>query len=272
MAVVGDFVEYSKNNDDDTGIIEEVFKRKNYLSRKAPKIKGSSYRGERLQQVIAANIDNVFILSSIAEPPFNNRVIDRFLVAAGSSGFSPYIIINKSDLDGEGISEVWKEIYTDTGYKVFVTSVITDSGLDEIPYLMKGKKNLLWGQSGVGKSSMLNLLYPGLNFNVGIISTYHDKGKHTTVTSIMEKVDDDTWIIDTPGLREIDPYGIRKEDLGHYFKEFVSYIPYCKFSSCTHYHEPGCAVIDAVKKEIIPVERYDSYLRILDTIEEDIIF
>jgi ribosome biogenesis GTPase / thiamine phosphate phosphatase len=108
---------------------------------------------------------------------------------------------------------------------------------------------------------------------VGEISSYHNKGTHTTVTTIMISVDEEnTYIIDTPGVREIDPFGIRKEDLGHYFKEFKQYINNCKFNSCTHNHEPGCAVIEAVNKEEISLERYDSYLRILDTIEEDINF
>jgi ribosome biogenesis GTPase / thiamine phosphate phosphatase len=272
IAAVGDVVEYDLNQDG-TGAIHKVYERNNHLSRKAPKIKGRSYRGERLEQVIAANIDNVFVISSIAEPPFNNKVIDRFLVAADSSNLEPLIIINKSDLNKDDTIYAWADLYTDCGYKVFVTSVKTASGLDAIYPLLKGKKSLLWGHSGVGKSSIINFLFAGLDLGVGEISVWHNKGIHTTVTTIMIRVDDEgTYIIDTPGVREIDPYGIRKEDLGHYFKEFKSYIHSCKFNSCTHYHEPGCAVIEAVQKEEIFVERYDSYLRILETIEEDINF
>jgi ribosome biogenesis GTPase / thiamine phosphate phosphatase len=272
IATVGDFVEFDMNKDG-TGSIHKIFPRTNYLSRKAPKIKGRSYRGERLEQVIATNIDQVFVISSIAEPPFNNKVIDRFLVAAESSYLNPSIIINKSDLDTGGEIYAWADLYEECGYNVHVTSVKAATGLDNLPQILKSKKSLLWGHSGVGKSSIINYLYPGLDLEVGEISSYHDKGTHTTVTTVMIRVDeDDTYLIDTPGVREIDPFGIRKEDLGHYFKEFKSYIHYCKFNSCTHYHEPGCAVIEAVRKEKISPERYDSYLRILETIEEDIIF
>jgi len=131
---------------------------------------------------------------------------------------------------------------------------------------------LFWGHSGVGKSSLLDKLFPQLNLETGVISSFTDKGTHTTVTSIMLEVEKGTFIIDTPGVREIDPYGIRKEDLGHYFTEFAEFINNCKFSTCTHHHEPGCAVIKAVENHKISYERYESYLRILDTIEEDIIF
>lgn len=137
---------------------------------------------------------------------------------------------------------------------------------------LKGKKNLFWGQSGVGKSSILNLLYQNLNLKVGEISNYTSKGTHTTVTSTMIYVGNETYIIDTPGVREIDPFGIRKEDLSYYFIEFKSFITNCRFNTCTHLHEPGCAIISAVKNGEISEERYDSYLRILDTVEKDINF
>ena len=115
-------------------------------------------------------------------------------------------------------------------------------------------------------------MFPSLELKVGKISGFTDKGTHTTVTSSMIQVSPDTFVIDTPGIREIDPFGIRKEDLGHYFLEFTNYLTDCKFNTCTHFHEPGCAVIDAVEKCEISEKRYESYLRILDTIEEDINF
>lgn len=131
---------------------------------------------------------------------------------------------------------------------------------------------MLWGQSGVGKSTILNKLYSNLNLNVGDISSYTDKGKHTTVTSIMIETEPGNFIIDTPGVREIDPYGIRKEDLSHYFTEFSDFSKNCRFNTCLHLHEPGCAVIEAVENQKISAERYNSYLRILETVEEDILF
>lgn len=271
FAVVGDVVKFDLN-DDGTGVIYEVLPRKNYLSRKAIKTRGASYRGERLEQIIASNIDNIFIVSSFQEPDFNNKTLDRLLVASESAQLTPIIIINKSDLADIEALNYWKQLYEKIGYKVFLTSVIFASGINELKLHLKGKKNLFWGQSGVGKSSILNALFPQLGLKTGEISSYTSKGTHTTVTSVMFNIEGSTYIIDTPGVREIDPYGIKKEDLGHYFPEFSEHLKNCRFNTCTHHHEPGCAVMDALEKEKISDERYDSYLRLLDTIEKDINF
>ncbi len=271
IVAVGDYVEFDMNADG-SGVIHSIKPRQNYLSRKAPRIKGASYRGERLEQIIAANIDNLFVISSVLKPHFNNKVVDRFIVAGESSHLHVNVIINKRDLDDDDLIELWQSLYTRIGYEVIATSVKTGEGIDEIQKKLFGKKSLFWGQSGVGKSSLLNSLFPQLELQTGKISEYSAKGTHTTVTSVMHKVNENTFIIDTPGVREIDPFGIRKEDLGHYFVEFHDYMIDCRFNTCTHHHEPGCAVIDAVDNEKISLERYDSYLRILDTIEEDINF
>ncbi|HEX9251308.1 MAG TPA: ribosome small subunit-dependent GTPase A [Ignavibacteriaceae bacterium] len=271
FAAVGDYVLYDLN-DDGTGVIYEILPRKNYLSRKAIKTRGASFRGERLEQIIASNIDNIFIVTSTLEPDFNNKTLDRFLVACESAHIKTSIIINKTDLADESSVKPWADLYKKIGYKVFLTSTINSTGLDYLFKSLKGKKNLFWGQSGVGKSSLLNLFYPDLNLKVGEISNYTSKGTHTTSTSVMIFVGEKTYIIDTPGVREIDPFGIRKEDLGHYFKEFENFITSCRFNTCTHHHEPGCAVIDAVENGNISEERYDSYLRILDTVEKDMNF
>lgn len=268
---MGDFVDFDMN-DDGTGVIFNVHKRLNYLSRKAPKIKGASYRGERLEQVIASNIDNVFIVTSVLEPDFNNKTIDRFLVACESSNLKVFIIINKIDLVEKDFTDNWANLYRSIGYEVLETSVKENLGIEKINQFLIGKKNLFWGQSGVGKSSILNSLYPGLKLKIGEVSSYSQKGVHTTVTSTMFKQENDTYIIDTPGVREIDPYGIQKEFLSHYFPEFENYFIKCKFNTCTHQHEPDCAVIEAVENDNISVERYDSYLRILESIEEDLHF
>jgi ribosome small subunit-dependent GTPase A len=271
IAAVGDYVDYNMN-DDGTGSIYSIEKRNNYISRKAPKIKGSSYRGERLEQIIASNIDNFFIITSIFAPEFNNKVIDRFLVVGESAKLNCFIVINKEDLDQGNLLSEWEEIYSIIGYKVIRTSAKVGIGIDKLKKLFAGKKNILWGQSGVGKSSLLNKVYPGLNLKTKLVSTFNEKGTHSTVTSTMFKVDQDTFVIDTPGIREIDPYGIRKENLGYYFREFLPYIKKCRFNTCTHFHEPECAVIRAVEDEEIYPERYDSYLKLLDTVEQDIIF
>lgn len=269
--MVGDIVNFDLN-DDGTGVIYQILPRKNHLSRKAIKTRGVSYRGERLEQIIAANIDKVFIVSSFLEPDFNNKTLDRFLVTSESAGITPSIIINKSDLADKEEQDFWKTLYEKIGYKVLLTSVFPESGITELKTLLKGNKNLFWGQSGVGKSSILNMLFPELKLKTGEISSYTSKGTHTTVTSTMFNVGNSTYIIDTPGIREIDPYGIKKENVGHYFPEFNKHLRNCRFNTCTHHHEPGCVVITALENNKISAERYESYLRILDTIEKDINF
>lgn len=254
------------------GVINAIEERKNYLSRKAGKGRGALKRGGRLEQVIASNIDNLFIVTSINSPKFNHRFIDRVIVSAESSNINVKIVINKVDLDDRNISKEWEQFYTDIGYKVFTISAIENIGVDEIKNLLDGKVNIFWGQSGVGKSTLLNTMFPHLDFEVGEVSESSQKGMHTTVTGIMKEVSDNTFIIDTPGIREIDPYGLKEEDVCHYFKEFLPYIHECKFNTCIHKHEPGCAVVEAVENEQISYERYESYLNLLNTIEEDMIY
>jgi ribosome biogenesis GTPase / thiamine phosphate phosphatase len=265
--VVGDYIEYDLNKDG-SGVILKIEERGNYLSRKVPKIRGAGYKGERLEQIVASNIDNFFIVSSVANPPFNYKTLDRILVAGESSGLNINIIINKIDLDSDGFIDFWKKLYEKIGYNVFMTSAKSNEGIDKLKEHLHGKKNLFFGQSGVGKSSLLNTMFSELTLKTGIISSFTDRGTHTTVTGVMIKVDPSTYIIDTPGIREIAPYGITKEDLSHYFIEFLEIQKNCKFSTCTHSHEPGCAVIEAVQDGDITAERYDSYLRILETIED----
>ncbi len=271
IVAVGDFVTVNLNKDG-TGSIAKIEERKNQLSRKALRLKGGSVRGERLEQVVASNIDNIFIVSSIVGPKINNKVIDRILVAAESSKINCNIIINKIDLDKSSKTEYWKKFYEAVGYKVFCTSALEKIGISELHTYLTGKVNLFWGASGVGKSSVLNVLFPHLSLKTGRISDYSSKGQHTTVTSIMELVGGKTFVVDTPGIREIDPFGIQKIDLAHYFLDFVPYIDNCKFNTCTHFHEPGCAVIDAVENDEISIERYESYINLLDTIEDGMNF
>lgn len=270
IAAVGDYVEIELN-DDGTGVIYSINERTNYLSRKAPRIRGAGYRGERLEQIIAANLDNLFVVSSTYEPVFNNKVIDRLLVTGESAHLKVFIVINKADLGTENV-DGWAELYREIGYTVFIVSASKSKGTGNILAYMRDRKNLFLGHSGVGKSSLINNLFPGLNLRIGEISSFNEKGTHTTVTGVMLHVGDSTYVVDTPGIREIEPYGIKKEDLGHYFIEFVPFINECRFNTCTHFHEPGCAVIDAVEEGKISRERYESYLRMLETVEEDIIF
>lgn len=267
IVTVGDKVKISLNKDE-RGEIIKIFDRDNYFSRKAPKLKGTSGKGERLEQIFAANIDNVVIVASANQPSFNNRLIDRITVAAESSHIGVIIVINKSDLGNDNEIENWKEIYTDCGYDVLVTSVIKNIGIYQLGERIKNSTNLFCGQSGVGKSSLLNSLFPQLDFRVGEVSEASKKGKHTTVASILQYVNDKTAIIDSPGIREFAPFGIKREDLSHHFIDILPFVNKCKFNTCTHLHEPNCAVIEAVENNLISVERYYSYLNILENIED----
>lgn len=196
-------------------------------------------------------------------------MIDRFLVVGESSNVNCVIVINKIDLDENEDYKYFANLYGKIGYQVVETSSIKKVGLDKLKNILTNKINLVWGQSGVGKSSLLNSIFPNLNLKVGEISQSTSKGKHTTVTSILKKLDSSTYVIDTPGIREIDPYGITKEDLSHFFVEFKPFLNECKFNTCTHFHEPDCAVRVAVENKLISEERYQSYLNILETIEDD---
>ena len=159
VAIVGDEVIFDLNRDG-TGIIHTINPRKNYLSRKAPKIRGASYRGERLEQIVASNIDNFFIITSVAEPPFNNKVVDRFIVAGESSNLNIIIVFNKIDLDKNNSIRSWVNLYREIGYNVLTASTFDSKGLQTLKSLCFDKINIFWGQSGVGKSSLLNKIFP----------------------------------------------------------------------------------------------------------------
>jgi ribosome biogenesis GTPase len=268
LVVVGDYVEFSLN-DDGTGVIEELPERRNYLSRKAPRIKGISEKGKRFEQIISANIDYTVCVTSIKNPKFNNRVLDRMIVAAESCETKPIIVINKIDLEKKKKTNLWHEVYSALGYNVFSCSALTGKGIDVLNDFLQNKVSVFIGHSGVGKSSILNLFSDKINQYVKKISEAWDKGVHTTVTSILFKVNDSTFVIDTPGIREIEPYGISLEDVTHYFKEIAYFSTDCKFSTCTHTHEPNCRVKESVENGKILEERYDSYLRLVESLDEE---
>jgi ribosome biogenesis GTPase len=218
-------------------------------------------------QTIACNIDYLVIVSSIAEPPFRPRFIDRMIVAALSGNVEPLIVVNKSDLLSADIIHKRIAGFREAGYTCFVVSALKKEGLAELDAKIIGKRTVFAGQSGVGKSSLLNALAPSLARKVGEISAKYDRGAHTTNVAVMISIDDAYTVIDTPGIRELDIAGVRPEELRFFFPEFTAPAEKCSYLSCLHRDEPVCAVKEAVAAGEILSDRYESYLRILEDLE-----
>src|SRR4051812_3205063 len=244
-----------------TWAITEILPRKSQLARRMP---GGGH-GER---IVAANVDQVMIVFAAAKPEPHVRMLDRFLVIAEGNALQPRIVINKIDLvDRDEALERFGD-YLKAGYSVNFTSVKKNIGLTELHDVLAGRTSVLSGPSGVGKSSLLNGMYPGLNLRVGEISESVNKGRHTTVGALLHPLPDSGFVVDTPGLREVGMWGLASDHLDQCFRELRPFIPECKFGNCTHRVEPGCAVRAAVAAGSVSGERYDSYLRLRDEIEQ----
>lgn len=263
--VVGDRVgvRRSEVSGRDAWTIEEVEERRSELVRKAP---GRAPRAK----VIVANLDQVVIVFSVTRPDPHLRMLDRFLVLCESSDLEAVIVANKVDLLPE--SEVRQLFggYERIGYPVIYTSIKKEVGVDELRALLRDRISALTGPSGVGKSSLLNAVQPDLALRVASVSDSVQKGRHTTVTAQLIPLDEGGYVADTPGLRELGLWGLDREQLHFYFREFEPFLGACRYSgSCTHTHEPGCAVQGAVAAGGISAERYDSYRRILEGDDEE---
>ena len=254
--VVGDLVNFELYEDDETGLITEIKERKNYIIRRASNLSHES-------QIIAANIDQAMLICSLIKPRTLTAFIDRFLVAAESFRIPVVLVFNKTDLYGpkeEDELEELTRIYKEIGYDVLHTSVPGKKNLDLFKEYLKGKTTLLSGNSGVGKSSLINAVEPALHLKTGPVSDYHKAGKHTTTYSEMFPLRFGGYIIDTPGIRGFGLIEIEKSELYHFFPEIFRHSRDCEFYNCTHTHEPGCAVRKAVEEGKIAVSRYNSYL------------
>ena len=261
--VVGDRVKV-RLNPDGTGLIVDVHPRRNELSRRA------AGRRHSLRHVIAANIDFVWIVQAVHLPEPNPGFIDRVLVAAERYEISAGLIINKIDLmteEDRPAIEALKRLYTELGYRVLRTSVVTGEGLDELREALSGKTSVVTGPSGVGKSSLLNAIEPGLNIRTAPVSEKTGKGRHTTTYVALYPLSIGGFVVDTPGLREFGVTDLEPAELSHYFVEFRPYLSACRFPDCTHEHEPDCAVKAAVASGEISEERYYSYLNILHSLK-----
>ena len=254
--VVGDLVSYMIQEGVVTGVITAVSDRQNAIIRKATNLSHYS-------QIIAANIDQAVLVLSLTAPETLDEFIDRYLVAAESYRIPVFLVFNKADLyDGVLLKRMKRMIrmYEDIGYKGLTTSAKTEFHLVELKNILQGKISLISGNSGVGKSTLINLLDPSLNLATSEISTYHQAGKHTTTFAEMHELFFGGYVIDTPGIRGFGLAHIAKEEIYHFFPEIFKQAANCKYYNCHHVNEPGCAVIKAVKDEQISRSRYQSYL------------
>jgi ribosome biogenesis GTPase len=262
---VGDEVEMELENElESTTTITEIYDRKNYVGRTSP-------HNKRKHHIIASNLDQSLLFATLRDPKTSTGFIDRFLVACEMYHLPAIIVFNKADLyrkkEMDQFADV-KKTYEAIGYKVILASVLENQGLDEIKALMHNKTTLLSGHSGVGKSTFINAVFPELDLRTQEVSEWSGKGLHTTTFAEMFDLPMGGKIIDTPGIRELGLVDITKQELSGYFPEMKALVNDCRFNNCMHTNELDCAVKEAVNNETIAIDRYVSYMKILDTIEE----
>ncbi len=251
-------------NAEGTAFITEIEDRRNYIIRRASNLSKQSH-------IIAANLDQCMLVVTVNYPETSTIFIDRFLASAEAYRVPVSLVFNKIDkysddelhyLDG------LVNLYTHIGYPCHRISALNGEGIDELKQSLQGKITLFSGNSGVGKSTLINYLLPDQRLKTGEISTVHNKGMHTTTFSEMYPLGENGYIIDTPGIKGFGTFDMEDEEVGHYFKEIFEFSANCKYGNCTHRHEPGCAVREAVEKHYISESRYASYLNILEDKEE----
>ncbi len=250
--VTGDHVLFQQL-DDDYGVIERVNARIGVLSR------GSG----RQEHIIVANIDQVVIIASAADPPLKPNLIDRFLISAEKGDVRAVVCINKVDLIDPAELQSVAGLYGRLGYEVVLTSAEQNTGIARLRWLLQDRESVLAGQSGVGKSSLLNAIQPGLRLSTGDVSDWSRKGRHTTRRAELMQLKSGGWVIDTPGIRQMQLWDVIAEEVEGFFVEFRPWVRYCKFPNCSHTHEDGCGVKTAVDRDFIARARYESYLKIV---------
>lgn len=252
VVATGDWV-WFKPAPNDEGLIVRVEPRARTLTR--------GYR--KREQVIAANIDQVLVVASVLEPDLKPNLIDRYLVSAERSGIRAVVCVNKIDLASAWRLQPLVGLYSQLGYSIIPTSATTGQGVARLKDELRGRETVIVGQSGVGKSSLLNSLQPTLHLRVGDVSNATRKGKHTTTSAQLLRLDGAGTVVDTPGVRQFELWDIEPLEVAGYFIEFRAFFRHCRFPGCTHSHEVGCAVKEAVDAGLISAGRHESYLRIL---------
>ncbi len=255
---VGDRVLFSIESDQEAveneGVIEKVEVRKGMLTRVS---------GNRVHAIVA-NVDQVIVVTSAAQPSFKPHLIDRYIVAAHAGEITPVICCNKIDLDENDEAKNMLTQYADLGYQTLTTSTITGRGIDELREIFRDQTSAVAGQSGVGKSSLLNALDPSLNLRTAKVADDTNKGRHATTTAMLYKLPFGGFVADTPGVRSFDLSAIPINEIEMHFIEFAQHVPNCKFADCTHRHEIKCAVMQAVENGAISEIRYESYCRMFE--------
>lgn len=256
---VGDHVEIELNSQN-TAFITAIGDRKNYIIRKSQNLSKQSH-------IIAANVDQAFLVVTVERPQTSTTFIDRFLATAEAYSVPVVLVFNKTDLLDDSLmryQRMMTDLYETVGYKCVAVSAETGEGMDELMEMLRDRITLLSGHSGVGKSTMINRLLPGVNLRTAEISDAHNTGMHTTTFSEMLPLPGGGYIIDTPGIKGFGTFDMEPEELTSYFKEIFRFSKDCRFSNCTHTHEPGCAVLKAIEDHYIAASRYQSYLSMLE--------
>jgi ribosome biogenesis GTPase len=262
---VGDLVEIEiESEEGNTAIIDTIHERRNYINRQSP-------RNKYQHHIVAANLDQAMLVATLKEPKTSQGFIDRFLMAAEMFHVKAVIVFNKSDLyKGKDMEkfEQWKNMYELVGYKVALISAEKKEGIEVVMELLNDKTTLISGHSGVGKSSLLNVIFPEINLKTQSISGWSGKGQHTTTFAEMYDLPFGGRIIDTPGMREFGLVDVTRQEVSHYFPEMRARLGNCQFNNCLHVNEPGCAIKEATVNGQIHEDRYVSYVGILESIEQ----
>ena len=260
---VGDRVGIVRNQEG-TAFINEIDDRRNYIIRKSPNLSKQSH-------IIAANVDQAVLIATVNFPVTSTTFIDRFLASAEAYRIPVVLVLNKIDLMDEDdlrLQEMMATLYENIGYTCLQVSAETGMGLDQLKALLKDKISVFSGNSGVGKSTLLNRLIPGLSLRTAEISEAHKMGMHTTTFSEMIRLPEGGWVIDTPGIKGFGTFDMEPGEISGYFREIFHFSKDCKYGNCTHTHEPGCAVLKAVEDHYIAASRYNSYVSMLDDKDE----